>query len=43
MESNIRGKLPKLGSTTILAVSTGVGGGVTSSGLHEKSNAAIMK
>jgi hypothetical protein len=43
MESNIKGILPKLGLTTIRAVSAGAGGGVTSSGLHEKSNAPIMK
>jgi hypothetical protein len=43
MESNIRGEAPKLGFTIILAVSAGAGGGVTSSGLQEKSKPNIMK
>jgi len=43
MESNIRGEAPKLGFTIILAVSAGAGGGVTSSGLQEKSTPNIMK
>jgi len=43
MESNIRGEAPKLGLIIILADSAGAGGGVTSSGLQEKSTLNIMK